>query len=142
MSILDVYFNGKHIKDKEVVPLEQVQINKEPHVKFQPPANKYYTTIMFDPDAPSRESHINRNHLHWLKVNNTSAIVPFEPSNPPAGSGPHRYCICLLEQQGPITVPEFENTKPKRAKFNVDQFVKKYKLKPVSTIMYVTERPK
>ena len=137
MNTLKVKFNGTPVRYKQ--PMDLRLVGREPVIDYPQPANKYYTTIMFDPDAPSYEDPVNKNWLHWLRINNKLSIVPFQPSDPPKGSGPHRYCICLLEQQKPIEVPEFEQYQ-RRAKFNVEQFVNRYRLKPVGYTMYVAER--
>lgn len=130
---LDVRFNNHKITHKEFVELKDVQ--KEPLVNFKPPANKFYTTIMFDPDAPSKKEPVYKNWLHWLKVNNNDTLMNFKPSSPPPGSGPHRYCICVLEQQQQIDVPSIST----REKFDVTGFINRYKLKPISYVMYVAE---
>jgi phosphatidylethanolamine-binding protein (PEBP) family uncharacterized protein len=128
--MLDVRFNGKRIIHKQLVDLKDVQ--KEPYVNLKPPANKYYTTIMFDPDVPSKENPFNKNYLHWLKVNNNDTIVNFKASEPPPGTGSHRYCICVLEQQSELNIPPISQ----RTKFDVKGFINGHKLNPISYVMY------
>ena len=41
----------------------------EPQVNWNANQNSYYTLIMTDPDAPSRESPNMREFLHWIVVN-------------------------------------------------------------------------
>lgn len=71
-------------------------------------ANKLYTLVMLDPDAPDRKNHLARNWLHWLVVdiaNGTLStgkeIVDYEPPEPPPGTGKHRYVFLYLQQEGP-----------------------------------------
>ena len=131
---LDVRFNGYKIVNKQIVDLKDIK--NQPFINFKAPANKFYTTIMFDPDAPSRKQDMKNNWLHWLKINNNDIVMPFKPSDPPIGSGPHRYCICLLEQQTQLDIP----SPSQRAEFDIRGFINRYKLKPISYVMYIAER--
>jgi phosphatidylethanolamine-binding protein (PEBP) family uncharacterized protein len=143
MRELKVVFGNHRIKNKEKLPLKEVQ--SKPNVIFNKPANKYYTYILVDPDAPYRNEPTYKHVLHWLVVNvsndeKTQTIVDkFRPSSPPAPrnqgeSNEHRYFFYLFEQPSLIEVPE-----QKRMKFNLDQFIRKYKLKPIRSVMYRTE---
>ena len=107
MRELSVYFGNKKIKNEEEVDLYQVQL--KPKIKFNIPANKYYTLIMVDPDAPSILNPINKYWLHWMVISNNETIVNFQPPNPPPNTGKHRYYIYLLEQQSKIeTIPKYD----------------------------------
>jgi large subunit ribosomal protein L35 len=94
---------------------------------------------MFDPDAPSKENPIYKSWLHWIKTNihnkSSDIVAPFMPPSPPAGSGLHRYCICLLEQQKQLEIAPINE----RKKFDFMSFVNRNKLKPISYVMYATE---
>ena len=133
MKFLTVYFGNKKIENEEIVDLKEVQ--HKPNIKFNIPAGKFYTILMVDPDAPSREHPNNKYWLHWMVVNNYDTIMNFEPSNPRLGTGEHRYYIWVLEQQKEIKVPKYS-----RQKFPVQQFIDNYKLKTIAGVMYKTER--
>jgi len=136
---MEVYFNSKKIKDNQTIKLEDVQTQPDIKYKFNP--NKLYTTIMFDPDAPSKANPINANYLHWLIVNKDDIVAPFTPSNPPQGSGPHRYFFGLFEQKNKISLSNDEMNKiKKRKKFDVNDFIKQNNLTKVASFMFMTER--
>lgn len=134
MKFLPVYFKNKQIENDSYVDIQEVQY--KPQIKFNVPANKFYTVLMVDPDAPSKDNPENKHWLHWMIINNNNTIVDFQPSSPPIGSGEHRYFIYLLEQQKEIKVP----TAYPRQKFPIDSFIKKYNLKPIASAMYKTEK--
>jgi phosphatidylethanolamine-binding protein (PEBP) family uncharacterized protein len=134
MKFLTVYFGNKKIENDETVDLQVVQ--SKPNIKFNVPAGKYYTILMVDPDAPSKNHPDNKYWLHWMVVNNYNTIVDFKPSTPSPGTGEHRYYIWLLEQQQEIKVPNTYS----RQKFPVKQFIGNYKLKPIAGVMYKTEK--
>jgi phosphatidylethanolamine-binding protein (PEBP) family uncharacterized protein len=46
-----------------------MKMKNEPFVKWDADSNSFYTLLMTDPDAPSRQSHQAREWLHWLVVN-------------------------------------------------------------------------
>jgi phosphatidylethanolamine-binding protein (PEBP) family uncharacterized protein len=134
MSNLDVYFGSKKVVQGKYIELSDVQM--QPLIKFKPEIGSFYTILMVDSDAPSSSKPINKHWLHMLIINNDETIVPFEPSNPPAGSGPHRYYICLFKQPAKL----FNITQFPRPKFNVKNFVDKYHLELESYTMYLTQR--
>lgn len=134
MRELDVRFGNKRIHNKDFLELTDVQT--QPIVDFKMPAGKYYTILMVDPDAPSHKDPINKHWLHWMIVNNNKTLVDFKPSSPPPSTGEHRYFICLLEQQNEINIPQI----PPRKQFPVKKFIEQYKLKPIASVMYRTER--
>jgi large subunit ribosomal protein L35 len=130
---LKVFFNGQSIISGQTVKLLDVQ--KKPTVRYEPVTGKFYTLIMYDPDAPSKKNPFNKNWLHWLVINNDQTIVPFSPSNPPAGSGPHRYCLCLFEQRNNLRVSPIN----RREKFDVEKFVNHNQLHQISCLFYISE---
>jgi len=133
MRELVVYFNGVKVENNMDIELKQVQT--QPKIKFNIPANKYYTILMVDPDAPSATDPINKHWLHWMVMNNNETVINFQPSLPSKNSGKHRYYIYLLEQQNKIDkLPTYS-----RPKFSVEQFITKYKLKPIASFMYKTD---
>lgn len=86
---------------------------------------KLYTIVIWDPDAPREPS-----FLHWLVTNipggnigNGDTIQSYYPPSPPAGSGEHKYFVGLYEQSRPISVGDIKQTG-----FDIDRFVRKYRL--------------
>ena len=134
MKELEVLFNSKKVKTDQIMKLSDVQV--KPFVKFNIPSGKYYTIIMVDPDAPSREKPIYKHWLHWLIINNDETVIDFEPSKPPKNSGLHRYYICLYEQKSKIKVTLDKN---KRQNFSVQDFIKGHDLTFIAGTMYKTE---
>lgn len=134
MRELEVYFNNNKIKNKQIMPLETVQM--QPQIKFNLESNKFYTILMVDPDAPSKDNPIYKYVLHWLVYNNNEIAVNFMPPAPPSKSGLHRYYICLFEQ--PNKIRESIKKYP-RHNFSVKDFVKQYNLNLVSCVMFKTE---
>lgn len=109
------------------LPLPQVR--PQPIISYSNlTPGKQYTLIMSDPDAPQAD------WLHWLIVNDTgttkTTLVDYAPPSPP--SGIHRYIFYLCEQTAPInlTVP------PDRSNFNTHDFIKRNKLRIVSTSQF------
>ena len=134
-GLLSVTFDRKKINHEEFIDLSLVQ--HEPTLKFDKIPGKLYTIIMVDPDAPSNSNPIYRNWLHWMIVNTTDTIAPFHPSNPSTGTGKHRYYFYLFEQKYPI---KKNLTFSSRQNFDLELFVKNNELKPISCVMYMTER--
>lgn len=136
MRELDVVIKGKRIHNKDHMDLADVQ--SIPKIGWNLPANKYYTIVMVDPDAPSHKNPINKHWLHWMMVNNNETKAVFKAPSPPPGTGEHRYFIYLLEQTKQISdVPNFNN---KREKFPLETFMKTYGMKPIASVMFTTER--
>lgn len=132
-SNLDSYFGSHKIINGEYIDLEIVEIM--PKIKFIP-GSFYYTILIVDPDAPSKTNPIYKYWLHMLIINNNEEIVPFEKPNPPKGSGPHRYYIYLFQQEKELNnVSEYP-----RKNFDLEKFIGKYNLKPISKIFFRTER--
>ncbi len=137
MKILHVLFDGKKIIHGSRVPLSLVQI--KPVIDYNPDPNKIYCLMMVDPDAPSKKDPIFKYFLHWLIINISldakDIIMDFEPPTPPENSGPHRYCIILFEQIKKINLEPIKE----RKRFPCASFVKEHDLKPVASLMFVTE---
>ncbi len=132
MRELKVYFDSQRINNEQILNLDNVQ--NQPKIEFEP-EGKYYTILMVDPDAPSRDNPIYKYWLHWMIVNNDETIVEFSPSAPPAGSGLHRYYICLYEQKRKIKITQ----KYDRKNFSVKDFINKNHLTFIAGVMYKTK---
>lgn len=92
------------------------QIRRQPVVAFKTGANKLYTLIMIDPDAPSRAEPMYREFVHWVVVNmhgcdvtSGETVAPYFGAAPPYNSGFHRYYIFLYEQPSPLSTTEVNN---------------------------------
>jgi phosphatidylethanolamine-binding protein (PEBP) family uncharacterized protein len=136
MKFLRIMFDGREIKNEEKLNLQDTQ--KKPKIRLELQKNKLYTLMMVDPDAPSPTNPYLKYVLHWLVVNTTDTILPFNPPAPPAGSGEHRYYVFLFEQPKNIRIIKT----PERHKFNLNNFTNEYGLKPISYAMFRTQRDK
>ncbi|CAH1641270.1 unnamed protein product [Spodoptera littoralis] len=101
---------------------------------------KYYTLMMIDPDAPTREAPTYRSWLHWLVVNIPGIYIPsrgetlveYVGAGPPNGTGLHRYVFLVYEQPGLMEfkgAPVSSNrTSANRLSFSAADFAKKFNL--------------
>jgi hypothetical protein len=96
---MEVFYNGKIIKDGEFLKVLETQI--EPEIKVKLDSNNFYTLILYDPDA------VGGTHIHWLITNITNndiktgnIIIPYKGPAPPPKSGKHRYIFNLYKQNG------------------------------------------
>lgn len=143
MKLLTVKFNGLAINYNQIIDLKLVQV--EPEIIYDYKPDKYYTILMVDPDAPSRDNPTKKYYLHWIRINNNNNIVPFVPSTPPPGSGFHRYCILLFEQETPLDQYKLlkqlkKDGQLERANFNPKNFEKYYNLKMVACNKFQTKK--
>jgi|688.fasta_scaffold299961_3 phosphatidylethanolamine-binding protein (PEBP) family uncharacterized protein len=141
MKLLNVVFHNPKkqktikIENEKYYDLEDVQY--KPQIKFNIPANKYYTILMVDPDAPSPDDNYYKHWLHWMIINNNETVIDFKPSSPPPGK-PHRYYIYLMEQLNKLDLKS--HLINKREKFPLDKFISDNKLKLLAGVMYQTEK--
>lgn len=94
---MEVFYNEKLIKDGEFCKISETQI--EPKIKLNMNSNKFYTLIMYDPDA------ISGTYIHWTIINITNndiktgnILVSYKGPAPPINSGKHRYIFNLYKQ--------------------------------------------
>ena len=105
------YPNGKSVNQgAELTPTE---VKQAPNVTWKAEANTYYTLLMTDPDAPSRDNPFMSEVRHWLIVNipendigKGETIAEYIGSGPPKGTGLHRYIFLLYKQNGVTTFDE------------------------------------
>ena len=94
---LEVFYNNKKIKNDEFfLPLKLQDV---PNIIINCDPSKYYTLIMYDPDA------VGGTFIHWAISNITennikigNIIVPYKGPAPPPKSGKHRYIFILFKQ--------------------------------------------
>lgn len=141
---MKIRFAKKYIKDNQIINVDEVQT--VPIIEHNFKRDKLYTLIMVDQDAPSRKNPVNKYWLHWIMINiNDRGLgdeaIKYQPGSPPQGSGLHRYCFILFEQPYEIknnTILKFVDGN--RAKFSPLQFEKRFDLKPIACITFLTEK--
>jgi len=129
-------FDKKEIHAGE--ELTPTQVKSAPEVSYENSAKVYYTLLMVDPDAPSRQNNTLKWVKHWLVVNipgdNVAKGTPYAEylgSGPPKGTGLHRYFFFLYQQREKLEFNEPKSgalSRDHRLKFNVKSFVQKYGL--------------
>lgn len=114
------------------------QINKIPEIYVSDKEkDNLLTLIIVDPDAPYPENPTEKYMLHNLIINTNQIIWNYKSPNPPLDSLPHRYIILLYRQSNLIKLDETIN---QRNKFDLNSFVKKYKLKKVDEFMFMCKK--
>jgi hypothetical protein len=113
-------------------------------------ADKLYTIILSDPDAPNPTAPIYAEWIHWLVVNAPGGdaaqgedCVKYFGSAPGQGAGLHRYCVVVYEQPGPIDpdaprIPLRSGFPPRRS-FDSRTFAATHGLRPVAVLTYRAE---
>lgn len=125
---MEVYLNGKVLDRSTWVPLQNF-VNLEYTWPTNP--NTYYTLIIYDTDAPTRDDPAWSPYLHQLVVNIPGdgsgagvSITDFIPAAPPQGKGEHRYFVNVFAQK--TMVPTTYITTHER--FDLPQFIQQYQL--------------
>lgn len=101
------YPNGVIVKlGEELTP---TQVKKTPWVTWEAEGDAYYTLMMLDPDAPSREDPTFRQLRHWLVMNipesfveSGDEVIEYLGSGAEAGTGLHRYIFLVFKQRDGI----------------------------------------
>ncbi|XP_063914386.1 protein D2-like [Zophobas morio] len=134
-KLLKVEYKTKEVQlGNQITPKE---VRDEPKVTYTGEPQAFYTLVMTDPDAPSRQKHPMREWNHWLvgnipgsDVSKGEVLTEYVGSGPPKDTGLHRYVFLLYKQPGKITFEEEHksNTNGKRGKFSTEEFAKKYNL--------------
>lgn len=93
------YKDGTIAVDNQMLTRDQTLL--PPSFAFEPRKDKYYTLVLYDPDAPDPA------YLHWLVPNITNglhaATVSYEPPHPPSThTHYHVYTFDLFEHSNPI----------------------------------------
>jgi hypothetical protein len=100
---LEVFYNNNKIKNNDFFLPSQLQ--DVPKIIINGNPNKYYSLIMYDPDA------VGGTFIHWAISNITKnnikigkTIVPYKGPAPPPKSGKHRYIFELFEQDNILNI--------------------------------------
>ena len=116
------------------------QINRKPKISIsEKEKNNLLTLIIVDPDAHYPDNPTEKYMLHNLVINTNETIWKYKSPNPPLDSPPHRYMILLYRQSNTIKLDETVN---QRNKFNLNAFVKKYKLKKIDEFVFMCKKVK
>lgn len=147
---LETEINVKYSKSGKIVRLGNEIAPKDvrdvPEIEYFVKPDGFYTLLMTDPDAPSRQNPIRREWLHWLVVNipgtdlsKGETINAYVGAGPPKDTGLHRYVTLLFKQPGKLNFdePRRSNTDGNRGGFKTQSFAEKYKLgKPIGANFY------
>ncbi|XP_031629633.1 protein D3-like [Contarinia nasturtii] len=117
--------------------LTPTQVKEKSTVKWNAEKDAYYSVLMVDPDAPSRQNPKNREFRHWLvvnipgnKVEEGDEVIEFIGSGTPHRTGLHRYIYLVYKQpDGFINHAEPRSSNrsaANRAKTSVSEFAQKY----------------
>lgn len=140
--MLKIALGNINIKNGDVLPFDATQIKPTIHVSNVP--SKYYSIIVVDPDAPSRSNPKYKYVLHWLIINNSQEIVPYQFPTPPPNSGKHRYSFYLLRQDKKIDSDTLDlkkiDGKFVRTNFNFSEFMADNNLEIIDLVIFETER--
>lgn len=93
--------------------LTPTQVKDIPNVTYKADDNAFYTLIMTDPDAPSRQNPKFREWRHWTVVNipgnnvaDGETLFEYIGAGPPQDTGLHRYVFLLYKQTGKLPFNE------------------------------------
>lgn len=127
--------------------LTPTQVKDQPEFSYVAKANKLYTLVMVDPDAPSRKEPTFREILHFMVANIPGSNVAkgdvfaeYVGSGAPQGTGYHRYVFLLFEQSDKLKTDLMSIKKTSRVgrtKFSIRKFAKEHNLgEPVAANFY------
>jgi phosphatidylethanolamine-binding protein (PEBP) family uncharacterized protein len=135
---MKVKINDILLRENKVYTTQQ--INRKPKISIsEKEKNNLLTLIMVDPDAHYPDNPTEKYMLHNLVINNNETIWKYKSPNPPLDSPPHRYMILFYRQSNTIKLDETVN---QRNKFNLNAFVKKYKLKKIDEFVFMCKKVK
>lgn len=135
-KILTVKFGDKSVNLGNT--LTPTEVKNEPEITWESAPSDYYTLLMVDPDAPTKNAPMFREVRHWLVTNIQGSdlstgehITEYIGSGPPKHTGLHRYIFLLYKQPNKIDfdIPKTDATsRCHRLRFNTKKFAKKYNL--------------
>jgi phosphatidylethanolamine-binding protein (PEBP) family uncharacterized protein len=115
-----------------------LQINRKPEIFIsEKETNNLLTLLIVDPDAHYPENPTEKYMIHNLVINTNEIIWKYKSPNPPLDSPPHRYFILLYKQPNIIKLDESIN---QRNKFDLNTFIKKYKLKKIDEFVFMCKK--
>jgi phosphatidylethanolamine-binding protein (PEBP) family uncharacterized protein len=92
-----IYPSTRLYKNNLFLSIEESSVEPVINLDYNP--KKFYTLLMFDPDA------VGGNKIHWLIVNiinndisTGNTIINYKGPNPPKDSGTHHYVFSLFRQ--------------------------------------------
>lgn len=148
-SIEILYLNGARVKSgNELLPS---QVYEVPLISWKADPTQYYTLIMFDPDAPTRDNPKYANLLLWTVVNvpgnrveEGTTLCEYIGAIPPPGTGLHRFIFLVYQQK---SIQQFSgenhisiNNYSARKTFSLTKFIKKYNLNlPIAGNFFLAE---
>uniref|UniRef100_A0A1L8DPV4 Putative phosphatidylethanolamine-binding protein n=1 Tax=Nyssomyia neivai TaxID=330878 RepID=A0A1L8DPV4_9DIPT len=128
--------------------LTPTQVKDIPSVTWDANVDDYYTLLMIDPDAPSRQDHDFAEVKHWLVVNipgttvdKGEIIAEYIGSGPPEDTDLHRYIFLIYSQpNGKIDFSKEPKSDKETARnrflFSTAEFTKKYSLELIGGNFY------
>jgi phosphatidylethanolamine-binding protein (PEBP) family uncharacterized protein len=107
---LVITYNGSNITKGDFLTINKTITKPNFYYKFDD--NTYYTLIMIDSDAPSKNNPIYRNWIHWIITKNSNGntfgntfgntLINYMKPLPPQNSREHRYIFILFKQNKKI----------------------------------------
>lgn len=89
--------------------LTPTQVKDKPTLTWDAENDAFYSLLLVDPDAPSRQNPKFREYLHWLVMNIPGSsidqgdeVVGYIGSGPPKKTGLHRYIFLIYKQPNGI----------------------------------------
>ena len=137
---MKVFVNNILLQENKIYTT--LQINRKPKIVISEKYKEKYknnllTLLIVDPDAHYPNDPTEKYMLHNMVINNDEIVWRYKSPNPPLDSPPHRYFILLYKQSSRI---KLDKPIAQRSKFNLESFVKKYKLKKVDEFIFMCRK--
>ena len=137
---MKVFVNNILLEENKIY--RTLQINRKPKIILSEKDKEKYknnllTLLIVDPDAHYPSNPTEKYMLHNMVINNDEIIWRYKSPNPPMDSDPHRYFIQLYKQSNRI---KLDKPITQRNKFDLESFVKKYKLKKVDEFVFLCRK--
>ena len=137
---MKVFVNNILLQENKIYTT--LQINRKPKIIISDTEKEKYnnnllTLLIVDPDAHYPSNPTEKYMLHNMVINNNETIWKYKSPNPPMDSGPHRYFIRIYKQSNRI---KLDKPIAQRNKFDLESFVKKYKLKKVDEFIFLCKK--
>ena len=137
---MKVFVNNILLQENKIYTT--LEINRKPKIYMSVQEKEKYkdkllTLLIVDPDAHYPSNPTEKYMLHNMVINTNEIIWRYKSPNPPLDSAPHRYYIQLYKQSSRI---KLDKPIAQRSKFNLESFVKKYKLKKVDEFIFMCRK--